>query len=212
MAQPANNDPALNAATGKAIALVSKDAVGVDAWGTPRSVIVDPSALDPLDLAQPETYFDQRLDIVPPGSTQTLTRLQRARMHKEQGNLIFKKGIDYQGAVREYKRALHCMRRINSETRPTLEKELRIPCYLNLAACDLEMGNHAQAEIHATKVLQMDPKNVKALYRRAVARRYAARDLNNAVKKALAELNAENKRVKDAELKAAQRMFGGGAS
>jgi tetratricopeptide (TPR) repeat protein len=154
-----------------------------------------------------------------------LTPRATARTHKEQGNLAFKRGLDFQFAAREYKRALHCMRRVKPDvaTRAALEKELRLPCYLNLAACDLELGNHADAERHANKALGMDPNNIKALYRRAMSRKHAARNLqgalrdlnragvlapdDRAVKAALQSLVSDLKRAEDAERLAAQRMF-----
>lgn len=48
-------------------------------------------------------------------------------------------------------------------------KVLKINCDLNNAACKLKLKDYKQAEKLCTKVLELDSRNVKALYRRAQA-------------------------------------------
>ncbi|WRX21381.1 FKBP-type peptidyl-prolyl cis-trans isomerase domain - like 10 [Theobroma cacao] len=48
-------------------------------------------------------------------------------------------------------------------------KLLKITCNLNNAACKLKLKDYKEAEKLCTKVLELDNKNVKALYRRAQA-------------------------------------------
>ncbi|KAF5962079.1 hypothetical protein HYC85_003288 [Camellia sinensis] len=48
-------------------------------------------------------------------------------------------------------------------------KVLKVPCNLNNAACKLKLKDYKQAEKLCTKVLEIDGRNVKALYRRAQA-------------------------------------------
>lgn len=43
------------------------------------------------------------------------------------------------------------------------------PCYSNSAACNLRLKNYEDALQCCLKVLKKDPKNVKALYRKAQA-------------------------------------------
>lgn len=51
-----------------------------------------------------------------------------------------------------------------------LVKEVQIPCLLNLSACYLKMKlSYENAIIHCTDVLNIDPENAKALYRRGLA-------------------------------------------
>lgn len=45
-------------------------------------------------------------------------------------------------------------------------KVLKITCNLNNAACKLKLKEYKQAEKLCSKVLELDSKNVKALYRR----------------------------------------------
>ena len=60
---------------------------------------------------------------------------------------------------------------------------LRTACLCNCAAVELRCEKYVQAIAHATEALGIDSKNVKALFRRAVARRHqqlyaeSARDL-----------------------------------
>ncbi|KAF3626656.1 hypothetical protein FXO37_30262 [Capsicum annuum] len=46
---------------------------------------------------------------------------------------------------------------------------LRLSCYLNNAACKLKVGEHQEASKMCSKVIEYDPCNVKALFRRAQA-------------------------------------------
>uniref|UniRef100_A0A3Q7IK90 Uncharacterized protein n=1 Tax=Solanum lycopersicum TaxID=4081 RepID=A0A3Q7IK90_SOLLC len=46
---------------------------------------------------------------------------------------------------------------------------LRLSCYLNNAACKLKMGEHQEVSKLCSKVIEYDPCNVKALFRRAQA-------------------------------------------
>lgn len=49
-------------------------------------------------------------------------------------------------------------------------KDVKKTCSNNWAAVELKRKNYAEAAKQATKVLDMEPSNVKALYRRAQAR------------------------------------------
>lgn len=46
---------------------------------------------------------------------------------------------------------------------------LRLSCNLNNAACKLKLGEYREASTLCTKVLEVDPMNVKALFRRSQA-------------------------------------------
>lgn len=48
-------------------------------------------------------------------------------------------------------------------------KVLKITCNLNNAACKLKLKEYKQAEKLCSKVLELDSKNVKALYRRVAS-------------------------------------------
>lgn len=74
---------------------------------------------------------------------------------------------------------------------------MKVACNLNNAACKLKLKDYKQAEKLCTKVLDLDGRNVKALYRRAQAYIQMA-DLDLAefdIKKAL-EIDPDNRDVK----------------
>ena len=45
----------------------------------------------------------------------------------------------------------------------------KVACLLNVAACNIAMKDYGQAVKHSTEAVELDPKNVKALLRRAKA-------------------------------------------
>jgi len=51
-----------------------------------------------------------------------------------------------------------------------VRNELILSAYLNAALCSLKLGKPEQAVGTTTKVLDMDCKNVKALYRRGLVK------------------------------------------
>uniref|UniRef100_M1AAQ8 peptidylprolyl isomerase n=1 Tax=Solanum tuberosum TaxID=4113 RepID=M1AAQ8_SOLTU len=87
---------------------------------------------------------------------------------------------------------------------------LRLSCYLNNAACKLKMGEHQEASKLCSKVIEYDPCNVKALFRRAQAY-LRINELERAeidIKKAL-EVDPNNRDVKMMykELKNKQKQY-----
>eukprot|EP00253_Pinus_taeda_P010789 PITA_10789 len=84
-----------------------------------------------------------------------------------------------------------------SEDRKQQTKALKITCNLNNPACNLKLKEYREAAKLCSKVLEVDSKNVKALYRRAQAYIETA-DLDQAesdLKKAL-EIDPSNRDVK----------------
>ncbi|NWU56384.1 TOM34 protein, partial [Dromas ardeola] len=79
---------------------------------------------------------------------------ERARTLKEEGNELVKKG-NHKKAVEKYSESL----------------QLRQECatYTNRALCYLTLKQYKEAAQDCTEALRLDPKNVKALYRRAQA-------------------------------------------
>ncbi|NWR77900.1 TOM34 protein, partial [Centropus unirufus] len=85
---------------------------------------------------------------------QTAADTERARTLKEEGNELVKKG-NHKKAVEKYSESL----------------ELNQECatYTNRALCYLTLKQYKEAVQDCTEALRLDPKNVKALYRRAQA-------------------------------------------
>ena len=70
---------------------------------------------------------------------------------------------NYNDAIKLYNKSL-----LWTETNQNVE-DFRISCYLNLSLAYLKMKEYNKSIEEATRVIQMQPKNVKALYRRGSA-------------------------------------------
>ncbi|NWT00393.1 TOM34 protein, partial [Mionectes macconnelli] len=84
----------------------------------------------------------------------TAAGMERARTLKEEGNELVKKG-NHKKAVEKYTESL----KLNQEC----------ATYTNRALCYLTLKQYKEAAQDCTEALKLDPKNVKALYRRAQA-------------------------------------------
>ncbi|XP_044494603.1 peptidyl-prolyl cis-trans isomerase FKBP62-like [Mangifera indica] len=159
----------------------------------------------------------QDLAVVPPNSTvhyevelvsfdkekeswdmNTLEKIEAAGKKKEEGNTLFKAG-KYAKASKRYEKGVKYIEFDStfSEEEKKQAKTLKVACNLNDAACKLKLKEYNQAEKLCTKVLDLESRNVKALYRRAQAYIHMS-DLDLAefdIKKAL-EIDPDNRDVK----------------
>ncbi|KAM1265581.1 hypothetical protein ACFX2J_035250 [Malus domestica] len=159
----------------------------------------------------------QELAVVPPNSTvnyevelasfekdkeswdmNTEEKIEAAGKKKEEGNALFKAG-KYARASKRYEKAVKYIDYDSSfsEEAKKQAKVLKVACNLNDAACKLKLKDYKQAEKLCSKVLELEGRNVKALYRRAQAYIQLA-DLDLAeldIKKAL-EIDPNNRDVK----------------
>jgi len=120
-------------------------------------------------------------------------KLVKAKKEKDDGNEHFKKG-DLAKAIYYYHRALLC---VNGLVGKELEKErndMIVQCSNNLAACLLKQEKYEKVVTYCDKVLKIEPRNEKALFRRGKSH-MMLNDVERAeadLKKAL-ELNPEDK-------------------
>ncbi|XP_072992366.1 70 kDa peptidyl-prolyl isomerase-like [Typha latifolia] len=172
----------------------------------------------PPEHAFSSTESKQDLALVPPNSTviyevelvsfvkekeswdlkNNEEKIEAAGKKKEEGNVLFKLR-KYARASKRYEKAAKFIEYDNSfnDEEKKQSKVLKITCNLNDAACKLKLKDYKQAEKLCTKVLELDSRNVKALYRRAQAYIQLA-DLDLAeldIKKAL-EIDPDNKDVR----------------
>ncbi|KAI4356333.1 hypothetical protein L6164_000363 [Bauhinia variegata] len=169
------------------------------------------------EYAYGSSQFQQELAVVPPNSTvyyevelvslekekeswdmNTEEKIEAAGKKKEEGNVLFKAG-KYARASKRYEKAVKFIEYDSafSEEQKKQAKALKVACNLNNAACQLKLKDFKQAEKLCTKVLDLESRNVKALYRRAQAYIHLA-DLDLAefdIKKAL-EIDPDNREVK----------------
>ncbi|NXU13754.1 TOM34 protein, partial [Pardalotus punctatus] len=115
-----------------------------------------PSAQAPGANTPPATapQGKQALSPFTPFPDQTAAGMERARTLKEEGNELVKKG-NHKKAVEKYSESL----KLNKEC----------ATYTNRALCYLTLKQYKEAAQDCTEALKLDPKNVKALYRRAQA-------------------------------------------
>ncbi|PWA86247.1 rotamase FKBP 1 [Artemisia annua] len=163
------------------------------------------------------TESKQELAVVPPNSTVTYEielvsfvkdkeswdlnakeKIEAAGKKKEEGNVFFKAGKYLKASKRYEKAAKYIEYDTNfDEADKKQARALIASCSLNDAACKLKLKDYKQAVKLCTKVLEIESKNVKALYRRAQAYINLV-DLDLAeldIKKAL-EIDPDNRDVK----------------
>eukprot|EP00878_Enallax_costatus_P000765 GHUV01000883.1.p1 GENE.GHUV01000883.1~~GHUV01000883.1.p1 ORF type:complete len:637 (+),score=229.81 GHUV01000883.1:67-1911(+) len=112
-------------------------------------------------------------------------KIESALARKEKGNAAYKAGKLVR-AARQYHQAVETANSVqekdmapnpvDASTGPSVgsllsqAKDIKKACMNNWAAVELKRKNWAEAAKQASKVLDVDPSNVKALYRRAQAR------------------------------------------
>ncbi|KAH7529536.1 hypothetical protein ACOSP7_003332 [Xanthoceras sorbifolium] len=190
--------------------------------GLDRAVMSMKKNEEALLTIAPEYAFgssesQQELAVVPPNSTvyyevklvsfekekeswdmNTPEKIEAAGKKKEEGNALFKAG-KYARASKRYEKAVKYIEYDSAfgEEEKKQAKALKVACNLNDAACKLKLKEYKQAEKLCTKVLDLESRNVKALYRRAQAYIQMS-DLDLAefdIKKAL-EIDPDNRDVK----------------
>jgi len=115
---------------------------------------------------------------------------------KKEGNELVGEG-NFEAALARYTRALKCARRAVKEGRDPGDAVVKA-CRLNSALCMLELKQYRKAARQCDKVLQKDAMNVKALYRRGLAK-YLLDDWDSASSdfKAVLSKDAENSEARN---------------
>ncbi len=95
-------------------------------------------------------------------------RLSACRGYQTEGNMFFREG-QYQRAAVRYHHAITYFEYAIPEDDAQQEEldAARLPVYLNFAACMLKLGSLDEALNYCHQALRIDPRNVKALYRKA---------------------------------------------
>lgn len=106
----------------------------------------------------------------------TAHKMAGIRRFHARGNLLFAEGQFRRTAI-QYKAALLWYEYTFPERQGGDDGQLsldqrRVSCLSNLAACEISMREWEAAEATTGLALRVDPGNVKALYRRALARRH----------------------------------------
>lgn len=137
-------------------------------------------------------------------------KLAEAQKMKDEGTELFKEKR-FQEALSSYEAACEYVDEIDGEA-----TTIWVTSKLNAAQCAINLSDYPLAASSATAVLKKDPKNVKSLYRRGLARNHmgmseeALEDLNAAVaidpdnKPIAIEIAKAKKAIADAKKKAKQ--------
>mmetsp|Transcript_82357 Transcript_82357/g.142822 ORF Transcript_82357/g.142822 Transcript_82357/m.142822 type:complete len:487 (-) Transcript_82357:76-1536(-) len=97
-------------------------------------------------------------------------RLNRAVQAKDRGNDLIKES-QFGKARAAYEESLMMIQNWRGTELAQLKtrNQLRLSCLMNITLCDLKLEDFNDAIRHASEVLEFDPQNCKALYRRGVA-------------------------------------------
>jgi len=97
-------------------------------------------------------------------------KLQKAALEKDNGNKYFKEG-DNAKAVYHYHCALMYVKGLHNVSEQDTKKvnEIKIACDNNLAAVHMKEGQYRKVIPCCSRVLAIEPSNVKALFRRGKA-------------------------------------------
>ncbi|XP_068731003.1 tetratricopeptide repeat protein 9C-like [Montipora capricornis] len=163
-------------------------------------------------------------------------RVEIGQALKEKGNEYFKKQ-EYRNAMKNYHKALLNVKGLMDQPNiPGMESlcsdisdelkvsihQIQFSCYNNLAACLLKDGRWDRSEHYCSEALKLQPENAKALFRRGQCHFHmkdfdkAQNDLqaaeklepkDSSIKKMLAMLEVELKKVKEKEKKIYAGMF-----
>jgi len=153
-------------------------------------------------------------------------RVDEGFRYKTEGNAMFKE-LRYAAAIKKYTKALDWVDKDFEDDEELKKKklELDISANNNLALIYLKRKDYAEATEHATKVLDIEPNNLKALLRRGQSRLYGGfleeskADLkraqgldatNTAVAKLLKVVTVKHKAYVKKQQKLYAGMFGGG--
>jgi peptidylprolyl isomerase len=102
-------------------------------------------------------------------------RAQAPYIEKRKGDDKLNNENNFQEAITCYAKAILAIKILNDDKSFSKEdiekyiKEVGIPSNLNISLCYLKNRDWDQVIQHTSKVLEMDKKNVKALYRRCLA-------------------------------------------
>jgi AH receptor-interacting protein len=117
-----------------------------------------------LDVHQPEDYEKEVWQMDDTDKVESVPKL------KESGNRLYKEGkIEEASAL--YGKAIYLLEQLQLKEKPGEEewKELegqKLPLLSNFAQCRLTLKDYYSCIKHTTEILEKDPKNIKAFFRR----------------------------------------------
>lgn len=149
--------------------------------------------------------------------------LKVAESFKETGNDLFKQSNFFQ-AIKKYDKGIQLLEssRLQDDSEEKIMKNALLVLYLNASLCSLKLGQGVRAKKYGRKALDLDPTNIKAIFRIAhghqkegdftKAREWYLRaqrtEPNNPdIREALLKLDQDVERWKISQKKIYERMF-----
>jgi len=133
-------------------------------------------------------------------------KLEKAKMYKEKGNTSVKEGNYRQAKEDCYLEGLSYIED-ESDDEGQEVKTLKLQLLSNLGMCELKLKEWGAAIEHCNEALQIDPNNLKVLYRRATAKlnyglpEEALEDCQTAL-----QVDPSSKEIKQLEVQAKKKM------
>jgi len=120
-----------------------------------------------LTIEEPEDYEKETWQLNPEEKNDKVPEL------KEEGNRLYREG-HHGPAAERYAQALAILEQLMLREKPHDEEwlelqKVKLPLLLNFAQCKLLEGEFYAVIEHCSEVLEVEPDNVKALYRRGRA-------------------------------------------
>jgi len=124
-----------------------------------------------LTVSQPEEYTKESWQM------EAGEKLESVPGLKAEGNALFKEK-NYVEAAEKYRSAIGRLEQLMLREKPGEPEhqdllDLKVPLLSNFSQCQLFLGDYYQVIEHCTEVLNLQPENVKALFRRAKAHKGA---------------------------------------
>lgn len=104
----------------------------------------------------------------------TKEKIQKVRNMKLDANELFK-NKKYEEAIDKYKETINTLldevstMKINMKKLESLKEEIIIPCYQNIALCNMKLQKWIKVKTYSKKILELNKNNVKASYRLCLA-------------------------------------------
>jgi len=97
-------------------------------------------------------------------------KIKVATKKKEEGNRLFKEE-KYDEASKAYSKALDYFKESwgFSDQEKKEADDVKLPCFLNLAAAQLRLKEYSECVVNCHKALDIDSSNIKALFRKGQA-------------------------------------------
>jgi len=155
--------------TGEKAVLTIKSEYGYGPSGSPPKIPANATLVFDVELLSFGPKKKEKWEMTP------AEKLSEAEIAKMEGNVAYKKK-EFAQAIERYNSAIDFIERLGEPAGTPVSDEdkvkivaLRLSCFLNGAQCGLRVKEFSTAVELADKALEIEPANIKALFRRGAA-------------------------------------------